>query len=94
MKVFDGGFLENKIMAKVGCLNYSATQWAATKPQVYERKVNYKFGSHMSILDGNVVSTQRKSRSAVGNGWIVDEELTIQNIPLGDHFCVCRIHLF
>lgn len=30
MNVFDGGYLENKIMAKVGCVNYTATECMGT----------------------------------------------------------------
>lgn len=90
MNVFDGGFLENKIMAKVGCVNYTATEWVPKKVNVCERKVNYKLNTHMSILDGEVASIQQKARTADGNGWIVNEVMTIHNVPFGDHFHVCN----
>ncbi|CAL9187349.1 unnamed protein product [Musa hybrid cultivar] len=90
MEVFDGGCLEKKIMGKVGCLNYRVTQWEATKLDCYQRSVDYKFNSHMCVFGGEVCSTQRKNRTIDGDGWMVDEAMTIHNVPLEDHF---RVHL-
>lgn len=88
MEVFDGGCLEKKIMGKVGCLNYRVTQWEATKLDCYQRSVDYKFNSHMCVFGGEVCSTQRKNRTIDGDGWMVDEAMTIHNVPLEDHFRV------
>lgn len=92
MELFEGGDLEKKIMDKVGCLNYSVTQWEAVRPNVYDRDIRYKFNRHMSIFGGEAVSSQQKTPTADGNGWIVDEVMTIHNVPFGDHFRVCFVH--
>ncbi|XP_008777790.2 C2 and GRAM domain-containing protein At5g50170 [Phoenix dactylifera] len=90
MELFEGGNLEKKIMDKVGCLNYSVTQWEVVRSNVYERHIRYKFNRHASIFGGEAVSSQQKTPTADGNGWIVDEVMTIHNVPFGDHF---RVHL-
>jgi len=62
MEIFSGGQLEKKIMEKVGCINYSVTQWKAVEPDhVYERHISYKFNLQMSIFGGEVTSIQRKT---------------------------------
>ncbi|KAJ3675278.1 hypothetical protein LUZ60_004320 [Juncus effusus] len=92
MEVFNGGNIETKIMSKVGCLDYSVTPWEAVKlkPSFLERQVSYKFNRYMSIFGSEVVSTQVKYPSTIGNGWIIDDVMTLHNVPFGDHF---RIHL-
>ncbi|KAL6661185.1 hypothetical protein ACP70R_000569 [Stipagrostis hirtigluma subsp. patula] len=42
MEVFEGGSLEMKVMEKVGCLKYSATQWESDKPEEYQRQIHYR----------------------------------------------------
>ncbi|KAI3942052.1 hypothetical protein MKW92_001768 [Papaver armeniacum] len=90
MQIFDGGQLEYKIMLKSGCVNYATTEWEAVKPDVFERHICYKFNRHVSIFGGEVTSTQQKSPIDDGKGWIVDEVMTLHDVPFGDHF---RVHL-
>lgn len=90
MGVFDGGPLETRTMSKVGCLDYTATPWEQTKPGVLERHASYKFNRYMSIFGGEVVSTQLKSPSEDGAGWMVHDVMTLHNVPFGDYF---RVHL-
>lgn len=90
MKMFEGGNLERKVMAKTGCLNYATTQWQAVKPDVYERQLSYKFNHEVSVFGGEVRCTQRKSLLGDMDGWIVDETMALHDIPFGDHF---RVHL-
>ncbi|XP_058102506.1 C2 and GRAM domain-containing protein At5g50170-like isoform X2 [Magnolia sinica] len=90
MEIFDGGPFDRKIMGKVGCLNYNVTPWEAVSPDVYERHISYKFYRYISIFGGDVTSTQKKAPLTDGNGWIVDEVMTLHDVPFGDHF---RVHL-
>lgn len=88
MGVFDGGSLETKTMSRVGCLDYTATQWEHTKPGVLERHASYKFNRYMSIFGGEVVSTQLKFPSEDGDGWTIYDVMTLHNVPFGDYFRV------
>ncbi|MQL93394.1 hypothetical protein Taro_026025 [Colocasia esculenta] len=90
MRVFGGGHMEKKIMEKVGCLSYTSTPWELVKPDLYEREVHYKFNHHVSIFGGEVTSTQKRTPIVDGQGWMVDETMTLHGIPFGSHF---RVHL-
>ncbi|KAL7138904.1 hypothetical protein ABFS83_09G014400 [Erythranthe nasuta] len=88
MKMFEGGELEHKVMSKSGCLNYVTATWENVTSEVQERRVCYKFSHRISIFGGEVNSTQQKSTLPNDNGWIVNEIMTLQNVPFGDHFRV------
>ncbi|KAK1294002.1 C2 and GRAM domain-containing protein [Acorus calamus] len=87
-RIFDGGNLEQKIMAKAGCLNYTTSPWELVKSDVYERHVRYKFSRHVSIFGGGVTSTQQKTSRPDGDGWVIDEVMTLHEVPFSDHFRV------
>ncbi|KAK8923552.1 C2 and GRAM domain-containing protein [Platanthera zijinensis] len=87
-EVFEGGELEKKIMEKVGCLNYSATEWKETKPDNHERHLRYKFSRHISVFGGEVTCTQRRTRTAGGRGWVINEVMSLHGIPFSDYFHV------
>lgn len=89
MEMFDGGKLEHKIMGKSGCLNYTTTTWEPVKPDVYERRLSYKFNRHVSSFGGDVTCTQQKFPIAKNEGWIVNEVMALHGVPFGDHFRVC-----
>ncbi|KAL6493499.1 hypothetical protein OROGR_032278 [Orobanche gracilis] len=88
MKMFDGGDLEHKVMSKSGCLNYMTTSWEPVTSNVQERRVSYKFSRHISIFGGEVTCTQQKSPLPDDGGWVVNEIMTLHNVPFGDHFRV------
>ncbi|PIA41396.1 hypothetical protein AQUCO_02200069v1 [Aquilegia coerulea] len=88
MGLFGGAYLEGKVMEKVGCLDYSHTSWVLAKPDVYQRQISYKFDKDVSHYRGDATSTQQLSSSPEGNGWVVEEVLTLHGIPLGDYFTV------
>ncbi|XP_010928063.1 C2 and GRAM domain-containing protein At1g03370 isoform X2 [Elaeis guineensis] len=90
MKVFGGTSLEQRVMEKVGCVNYSITAWEPVKPDVYQRQVYYKFDKSLSRYGGEVTSTQQKSPLPDRNGWIIEEVMTLQGVLLGDYF---NLHL-
>eukprot|EP01018_Ginkgo_biloba_P010181 Gb_29807 [translate_table: standard] len=86
MELFDGGRVEQKIMEKAGCLNYRATPWETCSPRVYQRQIFYKFNRQVSGYGVDVTSTQQKAMLDNGNGWVIDEVLTLHGVPFGDHF--------
>ncbi|XP_062191386.1 C2 and GRAM domain-containing protein At1g03370-like isoform X2 [Phragmites australis] len=86
MEVFDGGSLEMKVMDKVGCLNYSATQWESDKPDEYQRQIHYKFSKKLSPVGGEATGTQLKSPMPNKKGWIIEEVMELQGVFLGDFF--------
>ncbi|KAG1363774.1 C2 and GRAM domain-containing protein [Cocos nucifera] len=90
MEVFGGTSLEQRVMEKVGCVNYSITAWEPVKPDVYQRQVYYKFDKSLSRYGGEVTSTQQKSPLPDRNGWIIEEVMTLQGVLLGDYF---NLHL-
>ncbi|KAL6524530.1 hypothetical protein OROHE_016201 [Orobanche hederae] len=88
MKMFDGGELEHKVMSKSGCLNYMTTSWEPVTSSLQERRVSYKFSRQISIFGGEVTCTQQKSPLPDDGGWVVNEIMTLHNVPFGDHFRV------
>ncbi|KZV34749.1 hypothetical protein F511_00651 [Dorcoceras hygrometricum] len=86
--MFDGGDLEHRVMTKSGCLNYVTTTWETVAPGILERLVSYKFSRHISIFGGDVASTQQKLCLENEGGWVVNEIMTLRNVPFGDHFRV------
>ncbi|KAL6181817.1 hypothetical protein ACLB2K_048466 [Fragaria x ananassa] len=88
MEMFNGGEMEHKIMGKSGCLNYATTAWESINPDVFERRLSYRFNRNVSIFGGEVTCRQRKSPIANGEGWIIDEVMALQGVPFGDHFRV------
>ncbi|XP_031261427.1 C2 and GRAM domain-containing protein At5g50170 isoform X1 [Pistacia vera] len=89
MEMFDGGMLEHKVMEKSGCLNYTNTSWEPLNSGVSERHVSYRFSRHVSIFGGEVTCRQRKSPLANDEGWLVNEIMSLHDVPFDDHF---RVH--
>jgi hypothetical protein len=89
MELFEGGSLEMKVMEKVGCLKYSATQWESDKPDESQRQIHYKFSRRLSPVGGEVTGTQLKSPMPNKKGWIIEEVMELQGVLLGDFFTVC-----
>ncbi|CAL5013161.1 unnamed protein product [Urochloa decumbens] len=85
MEVFEGGSLEMKVMEKIGCQKYSATQWESDKPDEYQRQIHYKFSKKLSPV-GEVTGTQQKSPMPNKKGWIIEEVTELQGVLLGDFF--------
>ncbi|ONM02627.1 C2 and GRAM domain-containing protein [Zea mays] len=86
MEVFAGGSLEMKVMDKVGCQKYSATQWESDKPNEYQRQIHYKFSKKLSPVGGEVTGTQQKSLMPNKKGWVIEEVMELQGVLLGDFF--------
>lgn len=86
MELYDGGRLDKEIMEKSGCLNYRTTAWEIYKQKLYQRQIWYKFNRNVSGFGVEITSIQQKSKLDNGNGWIIDEVLTLHGVPFGDHF--------
>lgn len=86
MDIFEGGPLEHQVMEKVGCMDYSVTAWEPVRADVYQRQVHYKFDKKLARHEGEVMSTQQKSPLPDKNGWLVEEVMTLEGIPVGEYF--------
>ncbi|XP_062228698.1 C2 and GRAM domain-containing protein At1g03370-like [Phragmites australis] len=94
MDIFEGGPLERRVMEKVGCMEYSITAWEPVRADVYQRQVHYKFDKKSARHGGEAMSTQQKSPLPDKNGWLVEEVMTLEGIPVGECFNLhIRYHL-
>lgn len=86
MELFEGGSLEQKIMEKIGYVNYSVLPWESVRSDVHQRQVNYKFDKSISRHGGEVTITQQRSPLHDKNGWVISEVMTLQGVLLGDYY--------
>ncbi|KAG0459432.1 hypothetical protein HPP92_022560 [Vanilla planifolia] len=86
MEIFGGGSLEQKVMEKVGCVEYSISSWEPVRSDAHQRQINYKFDKNISRYGGEVTSTQQRSPLHDKNGWLIEEVMTLQGVLLGDYF--------
>uniref|UniRef100_A0A453RDH5 VASt domain-containing protein n=1 Tax=Aegilops tauschii subsp. strangulata TaxID=200361 RepID=A0A453RDH5_AEGTS len=86
MGIFEGGPVERRIMEKVGCMDYSVTAWEPVRADVHQRQVHCRLDKKVARRDGEVMSTQQKSPLPDKNGWLVEEVMTLEGIPLGEFF--------
>ncbi|KAI3838630.1 hypothetical protein MKX03_030396 [Papaver bracteatum] len=108
-ELFAGGKLELKVMEKAGCVDYSHTPWEVVKSDIYQRQVCFKFDKNSSGYKGEVTSTQQRSPLPDRKGWVVEEVMALQGVPLGDYYTLhkryqiednpskpksCNIHVF
>ncbi|MCL7043837.1 hypothetical protein MKW94_011482 [Papaver nudicaule] len=108
-ELFAGGKLELKVMETVGCHDYSHTPWEVVKSDIHQRQVCFKLDKNVSGYKGEVTSTQQRSPLPDRKGWVVEEVMALQGVPLGDHFTLhiryqiednpskpkaCNIHVF
>lgn len=86
MGIFEGGPVEHRVMEKVGCVDYSVTTWEPVRAGIYQRQVHYRFDMKLARREGEVMSTQQKSLLPDKNGWLVEEVMTLEGIPVGEYF--------
>ncbi|KAL8137276.1 hypothetical protein V2J09_003277 [Rumex salicifolius] len=89
MELFKGGEMEQRIMERTGCLNYSCTQWESVNG-AYQRQVRYKYDKRTSSNKGEAMSTQQRSSLTDKNGWMIEEVMTLHGNQYDDHF---NLHL-
>jgi hypothetical protein len=88
MGVFEGGPVERRVMEKVGCMDYSITAWEPVREDVYQRQVHYRIDRKSTRYEGEVMTTQQKSPLPDKNGWLIEEVVTFEGIPVGECFNV------
>lgn len=88
MGIFEGGPLERRIMEKVGCMDYSVTAWEPVRADAHQRQVHCRLDKKVARRDGEVMSTQQKSPLPDKNGWLIEEVMTFEGIPVGECFNV------
>ncbi|KAL1566901.1 C2 and GRAM domain-containing protein-like isoform X1 [Salvia divinorum] len=88
MELFGGSEIEERVMEGAGCLNYSHSPWESDKADVHQRQLCYKLEKCIPLYKGEVVSTQQKLRLSVKNGWLINELMKLQGLPLGDNFAL------
>ncbi|KAI3969441.1 hypothetical protein MKX01_020002 [Papaver californicum] len=109
-EMFAGGKLELKVMETVGgCVDYSHTPWEVVKSDIYQRQVCFKLEKNVSGFKGEVTSTQQRSPLPDRKGWVVEEVMALQGVPLGDYYTLhkryqiednpskpkaCNVHVF
>lgn len=86
MGIFEGGPLERRIMEKVGCMDYSVTAWEPVRADAHQRQVHCRLDKKVAHRDGEVMSTQQKSPLPDKNGWLIEEVMTFEGIPVGECF--------
>ena len=97
MELFDGGPLENKIMGKVGCEEYTASPWSTDQSNkgVSQREVQFKFDKRIPNYRGEIRSIHRRYPLPDRNGWVVEEAMKIHGVSLGDYinvrFLLCSL---
>lgn len=88
MELFGGSEIDERVMEKAGCLNYTHSAWESDKPDIYQRQLYYKLEKCIPLCRGEVASTQQKFHLTVRNAWVIDEVMSLQGVPLGDSFTV------
>jgi len=86
MGIFEGGHVERRIMEKVGCMDYSVTSWEPVRADVHQRQVHYRLDKKVMGREGEVMGTQQKSPLPDKNGWLIEEVMTFEGIPVGEYF--------
>lgn len=77
-------------MTNAGCLNYHTTPWErlADKPNVERRQVSYKYCPRLCRFGSTVTCSQQKTVGDDKKLAVVEEILTLHDVPFGDHFQV------
>lgn len=88
MELFRGNEIEERVMERAGCLNYTHSPWESEKADMHQRQLYYKLEKCIPLYKGEVTSTQQKVRLSVKNGWVINEVMSLQGVPLGDNFAV------
>ncbi|EFJ15178.1 hypothetical protein SELMODRAFT_118690 [Selaginella moellendorffii] len=81
--------LEEKVMEKLGCMNYTVSPWENEGPG-QRRQVNYRLNRQMCQFGSIVSGVQQKVVSSNHLTASVDEILTLHDVPFGDNF---QIHV-
>ncbi|KAK3156291.1 hypothetical protein QOZ80_2AG0105270 [Eleusine coracana subsp. coracana] len=85
MEMFSGGSLEQKVMEKAGCIDYSAAEWEPVNCNIYQRRINFRFDKNSSRYGGEATTTQKKYNLPNRDGWVIEEVMTLQGVLHEDY---------
>ncbi|KAG0621016.1 hypothetical protein M758_4G261700 [Ceratodon purpureus] len=90
MTLFDKGPLEEVVAEKVGYMNYVSASWDRldSQPGVQRRQVSYQLNRQINQFGSKVSCIQQKTVSDDLDSCVLDEVLTLHDVPFGDHFQV------
>eukprot|EP01018_Ginkgo_biloba_P019219 Gb_27237 [translate_table: standard] len=88
--IFDKENLDEKIMDKMGCMNYTATPWeqVGDNRRLQQRQQIYKLSHRLCQFGSRVTCIQQRSISDDEQACVLAEIFTLQDVPFGDHFQV------
>ncbi|XP_062223783.1 C2 and GRAM domain-containing protein At1g03370-like [Phragmites australis] len=85
MEMFSGGSLEHKVMEKVGCVDYSPTEWELVNRNIYQRRISFRFDKTSSKYGGEATTTQQRYNLPNRNDWVIEEVMTLQGVLHEDY---------
>eukprot|EP00850_Spirogloea_muscicola_P005882 SM000027S09663 [mRNA] locus=s27:621504:627334:+ [translate_table: standard] len=81
--------LDQKVAEHMGHLNYTATDWERTGEELkMQREVKYQYSRKVCSFGTGVTIMQQKSRNAEMTMCMLEELVTLHDVPFGDHFQV------
>ncbi|EPS58216.1 hypothetical protein M569_16599, partial [Genlisea aurea] len=90
MELFNGGDIEQRVMEKSGCIDYTHGEWQQIDG-IHQRQVHYTFDKLMrKRCQGQVTSIQQKTPISDARSWIIQEASSLRRIPLSE--CI-TVHL-
>jgi len=94
MTLFERGGLEQTVAEKMGYVDYVSSPWERLDSQhgaqnnVLRRQISYHLNRQISQFGSKVSCVQQKTSSENMKSCVVDEVLTLHDVPFGDHFQV------
>lgn len=90
MSLFEQGGLEEAMAEKMGYLNYVSTPWERLEGQngVQRRHTSYHLNRQISQFGSKVSCIQQRTMSDSMKSCVLDEVITLHDVPFGDHFQV------
>lgn len=88
--LYDKEKLEKKITDKMGYVNYTTTPWEKVNdcPILEQRQQFYKLNHCLCQFGSRVMCIQQRIFSDDAQECVLSENLTLQDVPFGDHFQV------
>lgn len=93
MSLFEQGGLEEAMAEKMGYLNYVSTPWERLEGQngVQRRHTSYHLNRQISQFGSKVSCIQQRTMSDSMKSCVLDEVITLHDVPFGDHFQVLGV---
>lgn len=88
MILFDKGKLEEVVAERMGYVNYESSSWERVdnQPGVQRREISYQLNRQISQFGSKISCVQQKTSSDSSKVFVIDEVLTLHDVPFGDHF--------